>query len=55
MPEFKGLLADLESEYDLATDKGSFSKPDYFASFPFVEGVISADNMKTCGIKIRCL
>jgi hypothetical protein len=42
----------LEEEYDLGQ---GFAKPDFFTSFPFIEGVISADNMKTNGIKIRCL
>jgi hypothetical protein len=52
MPDFKRILASLEESYDLGS---SFSKPDYFCSFPFVEGVISADSMKTNGIRIRCL
>ena len=41
----------LESAFDMK----SFSKPDYFTSFPFIEGVISSENYKTQGIKIRCL
>ena len=52
MPDFKRILSSLEETYDLGS---SFSKPDYFCSFPFVEGVISADSMKTNGIRIRCL
>jgi hypothetical protein len=52
IPDFKSLLASLEQEYDLGSE---FQKPDYFASFPFIEGLTSADNMKTHGIRIRCL
>lgn len=52
MPDFKRILASLEESFDLGS---SFSKPDYFCSFPFVEGVISADSMKVNGIRIRCL
>jgi len=50
--DFRNLLSSIEQEYDMVS---SFSKPDYFSSFPFIEGVISAENMKTQGIRIRCL
>lgn len=43
LPNFKNLLADLETEFDLGS---GYSKPDYFSSFPFIEGVISAESMK---------
>jgi hypothetical protein len=52
LPHFKTLLLQLESEFDLGS---GYSKPDFFSSFPFIEGVISAENMKTQGIKIKCL
>lgn len=52
MPEFKHILAQLEQEFDLG---GGFQKPDYYCSFPFVEGVVSADSMKANGIRVKCL
>ncbi len=52
LPDFKNILQNLENEFDLGS---GYSKPDYFSSFPFIEGVISAENMKTSGIRIKCL
>lgn len=52
LPELKNLMQSLEQEYDLGQ---SFAKPDFYTSFPFLEGIISADSMKTNGIRIRCL
>ena len=44
LPEFRSLLQNLESDYDLGQN---FAKPDYFSSFPFIEGLTSAESMKT--------
>jgi len=52
LQSFKSILSQLETEFDLGP---SYSKPDYFSSFPFIEGVISSENMKTQGIRINCL
>lgn len=52
LAEFKKILQNLEMDYDLGQN---YAKPDYFASFPFIEGLISADSMKTSGIRIKCL
>jgi len=51
LPELRGVLAELEREVQLA----DFAKPDYFAPFPFVEGVISFEVMRSQGIRVRCL
>lgn len=42
LTELKNLLLNLESEFDI---KG-FEKHDFFAPFPFLEGIVSADTMK---------
>ena len=39
LPALKSILGQLESGFEL----GSFDKPDYYCSFPFMEGVISAE------------
>ena len=52
IPELKGLLQTLEEDFDMPS---TFDKPDFFSSFTFMEGVISAENMKTNGIRIKCL
>jgi hypothetical protein len=49
--DLKQILTAQSLEYELP----QFSKPDFFAPFPFVEGVISADTYKTQGIKVKCL
>lgn len=49
--DLKNLLQSIESDFELP----GFEKPDYFCSFPFMEGVISADNLRTNGIRIKCL
>ena len=43
LPELKSIIADLESQYQIP----DFAKPDYFAPFPFIEGVISFEVMRT--------
>jgi len=45
------LLGDLESRFQL----GSFAKPDYFASFSLVDGIISSEQFKRKGMQIHCL
>lgn len=52
MPDFKNLLQSLEDDFELPS---TFDKPDYFSSFTFMEGIISAENMKTNGIRVKCL
>eukprot|EP00347_Sterkiella_histriomuscorum_P005933 403354707 len=49
--DMKKILLDYEQDYDL----GSFTKPDYFVPFPFLQGLISYESLRTQGIKIRCL
>lgn len=41
--DMKNSLLNLERDYDLA----SFYKPDYFTPFPFLEGLVSFDSMRT--------
>lgn len=43
LPELKSILRSLERDYNL----GNFDKPDYFTPFPFLEGAISFENMRT--------
>ena len=49
--DLKSILLNLERGFELR----DFEKRDFFAPFPFMEGVISAESMKTSGIKIQCL
>lgn len=43
LAELKGILNELEFEYDIK----AFEKPDYFAPFPFIEGVVNSNNYRT--------
>ena len=45
------MLVDLESTFELPT----FEKPDYFASFSLVEGLVSAEEFRKRGMQIHCL
>ena len=45
------MLADLEASFDVP----KFEKPDYFASFPMVEGVVSAEEFRRRGMQIHGL
>lgn len=47
----QGMLGDLERGIELPM----FDKPDYFASFPFVESLVSAEEFRKKGLQIACL
>ena len=56
-PEFnlnavKAIALDMESAY---TFEDKFMKPDFFTSFSFVEGLMSAQQMSQKGVQIHCL
>lgn len=43
LSELKSVLANEELQFEMK----NFHKPDYYTSFPFIEGIITADNYKT--------
>lgn len=48
----QGIIQDLESAYHV---EDKYMKPDFFASFPFVDGLVSAQEMSKRGMQISCL
>lgn len=52
--EIKGFKELLEGHEKLIKREDMY-KRDFFAPFPFIEGVISQNNMQNTGIKINCL
>ena len=48
----QGILQNLESAY---TIEARFMKSDYFASFAFVDGLVSAQEMNSKGMPVHCL
>ena len=51
VPEIANVLQELESEFNMK----KFDKPDYFANFNFVEGLVSSEEFRKKGLMVHCL
>lgn len=55
VPEFQDNVAETVRELEQEFKIKQFSKPDFFASAPFVDGLIGAQEFQKKGMQVHCM